>query len=299
VNATTAHPPRWIKDFVLLGAIWGSSFLFMHLAAVEFGPLPTAALRVAIAALFLLPMVWWHGLMAPLRQHWRPILWVGMLNSGIPFACYSYALLYITTGLSSILNATVPLFGALVAWAWLKDRPAGPRIAGLAIGFLGVLMLASGQANFKADASGTASGWAVVACLVATFCYALAASFTKKHLQGLPPLVTAAGSQLGATLGLTIPALWFHPQHIPSTTAWLALIAVAVLCTGVAYILYFRLIETAGPAKALTVTFLVPVFAIGYGVLLLDEHITWTMLGWGTVILLGTGLSTGVLKPRP
>lgn len=299
MNAGPTDTERgWLADFAWLGAIWGSSFLFMRLAAVEFGPLPTAALRVAIASLFLLPLVWWKGQLAPLRQHARRILWVGMLNSGIPFACYSFALLHITTGLSSILNATVPLFGALVAWVWLKDRPAGLRVAGLAIGFAGVLMLASGQASFKPGASGMASGWAVLACLTATFCYALAASYTKKHLQGIPPLVTAAGSQLGATLGLALPALWFLPKHMPSPTAWLALGVVAVVCTGVAYILYFRLIETAGPAKALTVTFLVPVFAIAYGVVLLGEQITWAMVGWGGVILLGTGLSTGVLGPK-
>jgi drug/metabolite transporter (DMT)-like permease len=287
--------PGWLADFVWLGAIWGSSFLFMRLATVEFGPLPTAALRVAIASVFLLPWVWWRGLSGSLRQHWRKVFLVGMLNSGIPFACYSFALLHISTGLSSILNATVPLFGALIAWVWLKDRPAASRIAGLVIGFVGVLMLASGQSSFKAGASGTASAWAVLACLVATFCYGLAASFTKRHLQGIPPLVTATGSQIGATLGLALPALFWPPAQWPGTTAWLALLAVGVLCTGVAYILYFRLIEHAGPAKALTVTFLVPVFAIAYGVLLLGEQITTTMVGWGAVILLGTGLSSGAL----
>jgi len=297
---TQAHAPtrRWLADFIWLGAIWGSSFLFMRLAVADFGPLPTAAVRVAIASVFLLPLVWWHGLMGALRQHARRVLWVGMLNSGLPFACYAFALQHITTGLSSILNATVPLFGALVAWVWLKDRPAGLRVAGLAIGFAGVLMLASGQASFKPGASGMASGWAVLACLVATLCYGVAASYTKRHLQGIPPLVTAAGSQLGATLGLVLPALWLAPTHMPGLGAWMALLAVGVLCTGVAYVLYFRLIETAGPAKALAVTFLVPVFAIGYGVLLLGETVTAAMVGWGLVVVLGTGLSTGLIR-RP
>lgn len=292
----TAPSSPWQADFVWLGAIWGASFLFMRLAVVEFGPLPTAALRVAIAALFLLPWVWWRGLMKPLRQHLGPVLWVGMLNSGIPFACYSFALLHITTGLSSVLNATVPMFGALIAWVWLKDRPTLSRIAGLVVGFVGVAMLASGQASFKPDASGAASGWAVVACLVATFCYGLAASYTKRYLQGIPPLVTAAGSQLGATLGLALPAWYWAPAQWPGASAWLALLAVGIVCTGVAYILYFRLIEAAGPARALTVTFLVPVFAIAYGVLLLGETVTVAMVGWGAVILLGTGLSSGVLS---
>lgn len=236
--------------------------------------------------------------MGSLQQNWRKVFGVGMLNSGIPFACYSYALLHISTGLSSILNATVPLFGALIAWVWLKDKLTVSRTTGLVIGFAGVLMLAYDQASFKPGATGSGSIWAVLACLVATFCYGMAASFTKKYLQGIPPLVTAAGSQMGATLGLVLPALCWPPTQRPGTTAWLALIAVGVLCTGVAYILYFRLIENAGPARALTVTFLVPVFAVLYGAVLLGEQITATMIGWGMVILLGTGLSSGVIRLR-
>src|SRR6185295_1357043 len=116
---------KWVLDFVLLAAIWGSSFMFMRLGTVEFGALPTAALRVAVAAAFLLPLLWLRGLVPQLRQHWKPIFAIGVLNSGIPFVCFSFALLSITTGLSAILNATVPLFGALIAWLWLKDRPTG------------------------------------------------------------------------------------------------------------------------------------------------------------------------------
>ena len=292
-SATRARP--WVTDFVVLAAIWGASFLFMRVAAVEFGALPTAAVRVAIAAAFLVPILLWKRQGAVLREHWKPVFLVGVLNSGIPFALYSYALLHITTGLSAILNATVPLFGALVAWWWLKDRPNGSRVLGLAIGFAGVALLASGKASFKPDASGVASGWAIVACLVATLCYGIAASFTKRFLGGLPPLVTATGSQLGATLGLALPALWLWPAKMPGGTAWLALLAVGVLCTGVAYILYFRLIEQAGPARALAVTFLVPVFALVYGVLLLGEAITPLMIGCGLVIVCGTALATGLL----
>ena len=133
----------WFPEFLLLAAIWGSSFLFTRLAVVEFGALPTAALRVAIAALFLLPLLLLRGHGPQLRQHWKSVFLVGLLNSGIPFACFAFALLYLTTGLSAILNATVPLFGALVAWLWLKDRPDGSRVLGLVIGIAGVALLAS------------------------------------------------------------------------------------------------------------------------------------------------------------
>jgi drug/metabolite transporter (DMT)-like permease len=293
-------PPgrRWIADFVLLAAIWGSSFLFMRMGTVEFGPLPTAALRVTIAAAFLAPLLFLRGLAPLLGRHWKRVFLIGLMNSGIPFACFSFALLSITTGLSSILNATVPLFGALVAWLWLKDRPAGSRVLGLAIGFAGVAMLAWDKASFKPDASGIAPAWAVLACLVASLCYGWSASATKRYLSGLPALVTATGSQVGAMLGLALPALWFWPARMPGAQAWLSVLAVGVLCTGIAYILYFRLIEQAGPAKALAVTFLVPVFAVLYGALFLGESVTGWMLLCGAIILCGTALSARLVKPR-
>lgn len=147
----SASVPRWGKDFMLLAAIWGSSFLFMRIGTVEFGPLPTAAVRVAIAALFLLPLVWLRGLLPVLGKNWKRIFFIGLLNSGIPFACFSFALLSITTGLSAILNATVPMFGALVAWLWLKDKPTPSRMLGLLIGFAGVALLAWDKASFKPD----------------------------------------------------------------------------------------------------------------------------------------------------
>lgn len=270
--------------------------MFMRLAALELGALPTAALRVLIASLFLLPLLLLKGLWPVLRQHWRPVLFVGVLNSAIPFALYAFAVMHISTGLSAILNATVPLFGALVAWVWLQDKPGLSRTLGLAIGFGGVVLLASGQASFKPNASGVAPAWAVLACLAATTCYALSASFTKKHLPNMPPLVAATGSQIGASLALALPALWFRPQQLPSASALGALLVLGVLCTGMAYVIYFRLIERAGPARALTVSFLIPVFAVAYGVLLLGESITLWMLLCGAVILLGTALSSGLVK---
>ena len=303
----SAAPGRpWYPEFILLAALWGSSFLFTRLAVVEFGALPTAAVRVAIASLFLLPLLLMRGHGPQLRQHWKAVFLVGLMNSGIPFACFAFALLYITTGLSSILNATVPLFGALVAWIWLKDRPDGSRILGLVIGFAGVALLASDKAGLRPAPPGGPIGWtetwgptlAIAACLLATLCYGISASYTRRYLGGLPSLVTATGSQIGATLGLALPAILFWPARTPGLTAWLAILFVGVACTGIAYVLYFRLIESAGPARALTVTFLVPVFALFYGGVFLGESITPWMIGCGAVILVGTSLSTGMLKLR-
>ena len=286
----------WLGKFLLLAALWGSSFLFMRLGAQEFGALPTAGVRVAIAALFLLPLLLWRGLGPQLAAHWKKVFFMGLFNSALPFACFSFALLSISTGLSSILNATVPLFGALVAWIWLKDRPHGLRIVGLLLGFAGVALLAWDKASFKPDANGLSSAWAIMACLLACLSYGISASFTKRHLGGLPSLVTATGSQLGAALGLALPTWWLWPQRMPGSGAWLALLVLGVLCTGVAYVLFFWLIENVGPARSLTVTFVVPVFAVIYGAVFLQETISLWMLLCAAIIVCGTALSANLIR---
>ncbi len=284
--------PGWLGEFVLLAAIWGVSFLFMRLGALDFGPVVTAFLRVAIAAAIMLPIVAMRGLWPELRGKAPRILLVGVLNSAIPFACFSFAVLHITTGLASVLNAATPLFGALIAWLWLRDKPNASRAIGLAVGFIGVAMLSWGKAEFKAGGS----GWAVVACLVATLCYGIAASYAKRFLQGINPMVTATGSQLGAALGLSVPAVIWWPATLPGAQAWAAMLALAVVCTAFAYLLYFRLIANAGPAKALAVTFLIPVFGVFYGAVFLAERITPWMLVCGVVIVVGTALATGLVR---
>ena len=268
----------------------------MRIGTVEFGVWATAGLRVLIATLFLLPILFFRGHSQSLLAHWKLVLLVGITNSAIPFVCFSFALQSITVGLSSLLNATVPLFGAVIAWVWLSDRPSGSRMLGLAIGFLGVAMLAWDKASFKPDASGLSSGWGVLACLFACFCYGISASFTKRFLGGLPSLVSSTGSQLGAALSLLPLTIFYWPSQEVSLKAWGAVITLGVVCTGFAYILFFRLIERAGPAKALSVTFAIPVFAVLYGVILLGETVTPWMVGCGLVIVLGTTLSTGILK---
>lgn len=281
-----------LSELVALAAIWGASFLFMRLGAAEFGPVALAAVRVIGATLFLLPLLALRGQLPVLRQHWKPIFVVGLLNSALPFLCFSYAALSITAGLSSIFNASTPLWGALIAWLWLKDRLTPSRVLGLAIGFAGVLWLAWDKASFKPGGS----GWAVAACLAATLCYGLAANFTKRHLTGVAPLAVATGSQLAAALALVLPAIWWWPATPPSHTAWLAAGLLALACTGIAYVLYFRLIAHIGPANAIAVTFMIPVFAVLWGWFFLGEGLTAAMVAGCAVILVGTGLTTGVLK---
>jgi drug/metabolite transporter (DMT)-like permease len=289
--------PRDTGELLLLAAIWGASFLFMRMGAGEFGPFALAGLRVLGASLFLAPLLWRRGEWPALRQHWRAIALVGIANSAIPFLCFSYAALAITGGLSSIFNATTPLWGVLIAWWWLRDRPDLNKALGLAVGFAGVLWLAWDKASFKPDASGASSGLAVLACLAATLMYGLAASMTKRWLTGVPPMALATGSQISAAVVL-LPLMWGHwPATPPSAGAWGAVVALALLCTGVAYVLYFRLIAHIGATNALSVTFLIPAFAIGWGGLFLGEAVNAAMLGACAVILVGTSLVTGLWKP--
>jgi drug/metabolite transporter (DMT)-like permease len=285
-----------IAELLLLAALWGASFLFMRIGAPEFGPVALTALRVAGATLFLLPLVLWRGQFAALREHWKPIAIVGLANSAVPFVLFSVAALAINAGVASILNATAPLWAAAIAWLWLGDRLSGSRVAGLALGFVGVVALAWDKASLKPGEHGVSAATAIGACLLATLCYGFAANYTKKRLTGVPPLAAAAGSQASAAVALALPALWLAPSQMPGARAWTSVVLLAVLCTGVAYLLYFRLIARLGAARAITVTYLIPLFAVLWGALFLAETVTPAMAAGGAVILAGTALATGLLR---
>ena len=267
----------------------------MRLTSQEFGSWSTAWLRVSVAWLTLLPFLLWQGQASSLRQHWRRILPMGVVNSGIPFICYAYAVMFISTGMSSILNSTTPLFGALIAWVWLKQRPGRSRGLGLLLGFAGAALLAltlPGGISFKAGGS----GWAVLACLVATTCYGLSTHYSQRYLSGVPTMTIAAGSQIGASLALLIPGIWFWPSAWPSDSAWWSLLMIGAVCTGLAYVLYFRLIAKVGASRTMTVTYLIPLFANLIGVVFLDELITTWVIVCAVMILSGTALAAGLLK---
>jgi drug/metabolite transporter (DMT)-like permease len=287
--------PLDVLELVALAAIWGASFLFMRLAAPEFGPIALAALRVAGAALFLLPLLALRGASSVVRAHWRPIAVIGLVNSALPFTLFTLAALAINAGLSAILNSTAPLWAAAIAALWLGERLSPLRLTGLAVGFGGVLFLAWDKASFKADDHGVSAGVAIAACLLATLCYGFAANYTKRALQGVSPLAVAAGSQSAAAVALALPAAWAWPAQTPSGTAWWALAALALLCTGVAYLMFFRLIARLGPSRAISVTFLIPVFGVLWGTLFLGEAVTGAMMAGCAVILVGTALTTGLI----
>jgi drug/metabolite transporter (DMT)-like permease len=284
-----------VAELVLLAALWGASFLFMRLGAGDFGAVPLSGLRVAGASLVLMPLLVWRRELPALRTHWRPIFLVGITNSALPFVCFSYAALTINAGLSSIFNAASPLFGALIAWLWLKVGLSPSRMLGLGVGFAGVFGLAYSKASLSVSAEALNTALAVGACIVATVAYGFSVNFTKRHLAGVAPMAVAAGSQLSAAIALAAPTLWLWPARTPAAPAWASLAVLAVVCTGFAYILYFRLIAHVGPANAITVTLLIPAFAVAWGALFLGEPITAPMVIGCAVILLGTALATGVL----
>ncbi len=289
---------RDIAEMLLLAALWGASFLFMRVGAADFGPAALVFLRVAGASLLLLPLLAWRGEIGALRAQWRPIALVGVVNTALPFALYMVALLVLSAGLASIFNATAPLWGALIAWAWLGERPTPLRGLGLALGFAGVLWLGIDNASLRAGDAGVSPALGIAACIAATACYGWTANYTKQRLTGVPPMAVAAGSQVFAALATLPAALWWWPQQLPGPMAWAGAAALALACTGLAYLLYFRLIARVGPAKTITVTFLIPAFAVLWGVMFLGERLTPTMLGGCAVILLGTALASGLLGRR-
>lgn len=281
-------------DLLALAAIWGASFLFMRLASPAFGPLTLAFLRVAGAATLLVPLLALQKGLGVWRGALPTLLALGLLNSALPFALYAFAALHLPAGLSSILNATVPMWGALVRWAWLGQQPTRWRVLGLFLGLLGVTALVGAKTGLTLDLS----AWAVLGCLLATLNYAVGAVATQRWLGPMPALAVAAGSQLGASLWLLPLGLWAWPAQMPALSAWLHLGALSLLCTGVAYLFYFRLMARIGATNTVTVTFLIPVFAVIWGAIFLGETLSAGMLGGGLLVLAGTALALG-LWPRP
>ena len=282
-------------ELILLAAIWGASFLFMRIGAPEFGPIALIFLRVGIATLVLIPVARSEVARQHLRSRAWPLLVVGIFGSAIPFCLFAYSTLYINAGFDSILNATTPLWTALIAMIWLKIPLARSQMLGLFIGLMGVVILVWDKIG-----DGLSDVWlAIGAVLLATLSYGFAANYSKQRLAGIPPFVVALGSQFFATIMLFPFAFFYWPPESISLSAWSALIALGVICTGFAFVIYFRLIENVGAAYATSVTFLIPVFGVLWGAVFLHEAISLNMIIGSFVILLGTALGSGKVKlPR-
>ncbi len=281
--------PRDVFDLVILGAIWGGAFPLLRIAAPEFGSVPLVFVRVVVASVVLVIVA--RGF-ARMREHAGQLLFLGLLNTAVPFALFAFATLYVTAGLAALLNSTTPMFGALVSYLWLGERLTFLRVLGIVIGFAGVGSIVWGQIGTHAE--GAALG--VAAGLLASAMYGVAANVARKKLATLDAQTVSAGSVVSATVALLPLAIIRWPSEAPSPAAWASAVVLGLVCTALAYLMYFRLIRNTGPSKAVTVTFLIPLFGILWGALFLDEPVTPALIGSCALILAGTALATGLVR---
>lgn len=281
-----------ISRLIALAAIWGSSFLFLRIGVPVFGPGVLIELRVGLAALFLWLVSRLLGRRPLLVQHWRHFLIIGLLNSALPFLLFAYAAQTLTASLLSILNSSAPIFGAIIVALWLRQPVSRSTALGLLLGMIGVATLVAGSSMVHGD------GWwlALAAGLAAPFCYGLASVYTKQSSIAVDPADNAHGSMWAAAI-LLLPFAFFLPvRQSPASVDWMAVSALAIVCTGAAYLMFFRLIRDVGPMRALSVTFLIPVFGVLWGALFLGEAVGWSQLFGGALVLSGTALANGVIK---
>jgi drug/metabolite transporter (DMT)-like permease len=281
---------------VLLGAIWGASFLFMRMGADQFGSMALAGMRAIGAAICSIPLLTSRERLAELRTHWWPVTLIGLSNSALPFVLFSYAAKSLPAGLSAIFDAIAPLLVAASGWLWLGEKLNASRACGLLVGLIGVVWLIGGNMSF--GHGGAPVGWAMAACVGANVCYTFGAHYSHHRMQTVTPLTVAIGSQFASAIMLLPFTIWFWPAKMPDAHAWVAMFGLAAACTSLAYVLFYRLLAHVGSARAMAVLYLIPVFGVIWGALFLRESVTLAMAGGCVVILLGIALTTGVLSLR-
>jgi drug/metabolite transporter (DMT)-like permease len=286
VLETPAPARPWLDAFELglLGAIWGASFLFQRVSAPQFGALPLGELRLVLGAAVLLPFLWRDRAAFPLSL-WPRIALVGAINSAIPFALFAWAAQRAPAGVIAISNSMAVLFTALVAFMFFGERIALRQGVALVAGFAGVVVLAG------AKTAGMSLGWAVAAGTSAAFLYGIGVNLIRHWLAGLPPVALAAGTLSCAAILLAPFAVAAWPAGPKTTAAWGSAVALGVICSGLAYAMYYRLIQRIGGARAVTVTYLVPLFAVVWAWWLLGERPTLPMILAGALILGSVALS--------
>lgn len=282
-------------DLLLLSLLWGAAYLFMRSAVPAFGPAPLVGLRLGLAALMLAPVMLLRGGLPSLRAHPWALIVLGIPFTAVPFLLLAFASQHLTAGLVAVLNATSPLFAAIVAHFLAHERLGRLRVLGLVIGLAGVALLMWGNASFKSD-NGIL---AVAAVLLGSVAWGFGSHHTRKRLAGADAMVITVGSLAAASLFIA-PFAWLAwPVQAPPARAWAEVVFLGLASSGLGFLLYFRLLRRIGPVRAMSVTFLNPVVAAISGALYLGESVSLQMLGGGAVVLLGTGLALGLIGPRP
>lgn len=277
---------RWRTPLELtaLGAVWGGSFLFMRVAAPDFGAFPLVEARLALGALILMPFLW------RARAQFTPALWlriagIAAVNSVLPFALFAWGAERAPAGIGAITNAMTVMFTALVAFMLYGEHIAARRLVGLAAGFVGVVVLASDKT------AGASVGLAAIAGTTASLCYGFGINLVRHHLAGYPAAAVAAANLAAGAVLLAPLALYTWPHHPIAFTSWISALLLGVLCTGIAFVFYYRLIARIGAARTSTVTYLIPLFGVIWAWLLLGEPLTLKMALAGVLILAGVGVS--------
>jgi drug/metabolite transporter (DMT)-like permease len=288
-NASLPPQPlarRWLTplEIAVLGAIWGGSFLFMRVSAADFGVFALVEVRLALGALVLLPFVW--GARTKLaRAGWWRLAAIGAINSALPFTLFAWGAERAPAGIGAISNSMTVPFAALVAFALYRERISALRTLGLCAGFAGVAVLASGRIG------GASVGPAVLAGTLAALLYAIGANLIRRSLVGIPASAVAGATLLCASLLMLPLAMASWPSEPIRAASWLSAILLGVLCTGAAFVLYYRLIHRIGAPRATTVTYLIPLFGVVWAWLMLGEALTASMAVAGALILGGVALS--------
>lgn len=289
--------PADIVNLLVLAAIWGASFLFMRIAAPVLGSVPTAFFRVSIAAAGLLIIFLLMRVHLDFRGKLKTCMLLGVINSGLPATLYSIAAQTLPAGYSSIFNATTPLMGVLVGGLFFSEKLSAVKICGVFLGLVGVgILTRAGPVAFNLELL-----MGALACLLATTCYAFAGFLTRRWLDqqgGLDSRLSALGSMLGATL-LLLPFFGYRvltdpPASWGGVSVWVSLLGLGLVCTALAYILYFRLMSSIGPLSSMTVTFMIPPFGVLWGALFLDEPLSMVHVYGGALIAVSLWL---VLRP--
>lgn len=289
-----------LAKLVFLASIWGAAFIFLRVAVPEVGPLMTSILRVALAAVALYGYATTTGVEMHWRRNLKPYAVVGLFAAAIPFTCFSFAALYLPAAYSAVLNATAPLFGAVFSVLWLDDRLTISKLGGLILGIVGVAILV-GAGSLPLGAT---TLLAVTACLIAAASYAVSSIIVKKIVRtselhaGLDPIAIAAGSLVFGSL-IMLPIIPFSlPSAMPSMLALACIAGLSIFSSGLGQALFIPLIVRIGPTRAMSVTFLIPLFSMLWGSIFLNEAVTASMLAGSAIVLAAMGLVLWPSRPK-